>query len=69
MNNAAWLIADKNDFPGTDIVKFGESINLIRDRETFTNESVLKQYDDAMEVYKKYYKYEGSTEFLENSEN
>lgn len=33
-NNAAALLTDKNDFYGIDIVRFGDSINEIMDRET-----------------------------------
>lgn len=57
-NNAAALLADCNDFPGIDCARFGETIDIIRDRETFDRESVLKQYDDALELYRKYYQYD-----------
>lgn len=57
-NNAAELLADCNDFPGVDCARFGETIDIIRDRETFDRESVLKQYDDALELYRKYYQYD-----------
>ncbi|MGI6512179.1 MAG: ATP-binding protein [Catenisphaera adipataccumulans] len=57
-NNAAALLADCNDFPGVDCARFGETIDIIRDRETFDRESVLKQYDDALELYRKYYQYD-----------
>lgn len=57
-NNAAALLADCNDFPGVDCARFGETIDIIRDRETFARESVLKQYDDALELYRKYYQYD-----------
>lgn len=33
-NNAAALLADENNFFGIDIVKFGESINILQNRET-----------------------------------
>ena len=29
-NNAAGLLADKNHFPGIDMVKFGENISIIQ---------------------------------------
>lgn len=38
-NNAAGLLADKNHFPGIDIVKFGENISVIQKRITFENTS------------------------------
>jgi len=57
-NNAAALFADKNNFYGIDIVRFGNTINEILDRETVTGISVLKQYDVAVELYRKYYQYE-----------
>ncbi|MQM71990.1 MAG: AAA family ATPase [Eubacteriaceae bacterium] len=57
-NNAAALLADHNDFPGIDCARFGETIDIIRDRETFDRESILKQFDDALELYRKYYQYD-----------
>ena len=54
-NNAAKLLADKNDFPGFDIVIFGESINILKKRITLSGESILKQYYDAIEIYKNEY--------------
>ncbi len=57
-NNVAAIFADKNSFHGVDIVRFGDSINEIRDRETITNVSVLAQLDLALDFYRKYYQYE-----------
>lgn len=57
-NNAAALFADENQFSGIDIARFGSSINEIQDRETLTNMSVLKQYDLAISMYRRYYQYE-----------
>lgn len=57
-NRAAELLADHNDFPGIDLVRFGDSINIILDRDTLDHRSVLKQYDQAVDVYRKYYQYE-----------
>lgn len=56
--NAAALLADKNDFPGTDIVRFGATEDVILDRETLTEISVLQQIDLAVEMYARYYCYE-----------
>lgn len=57
-NNGAALLADQNDFPGLDMVRFGENIDYIMDRETFSKMSILKQYDSAIILYRKYYQYE-----------
>lgn len=57
-NNAAGLLADKNYFPGIDIVKFGENISIIQKRSTFENVSILEVYDRTMQVFKDYYQYE-----------
>lgn len=57
-NNAAALLADKNYFYGIDIARFGNSINEIRDRETIAGVSILKQYDEAVSMIKRYYLYE-----------
>lgn len=57
-NNAAGLLADKNHFPGIDIVKFGENISIIQKRITFENTSVLDIYEKALSVFRDYYQYE-----------
>ena len=57
-NNAAGLLADKNHFPGIDIVKFGENISIIQKRSTFENTSVLDVYEKAIDVFRDYYQYE-----------
>ena len=57
-NNAAALLADKNDFYGIDMARFGNSINEIMDRETISGVSILKQYDVAVNMIKRYYQYE-----------
>lgn len=57
-NNAAGILADKNHFPGIDMVKFGETISVIHKRTTFDNISVLTAFDKALEVFKDYYQYE-----------
>ena len=50
-NNAAGLLADKNHFPGIDIVKFGENISIIQKRVTFENISVLDVYEKSTVLY------------------
>ena len=57
-NNTAGLLADKNHFPGIDIVKFGENISIIQKRSTFENISILEVYEKAIEVFRDYYQYE-----------
>jgi len=57
-NNAAALLADSNDFYGTQIVRFGDSVSIILDREEFVHVSILKQYDHSVSMYRKYYQYE-----------
>ncbi len=57
-NNAAGILADKNHFPGIDIVKFGENISIIQKRATFENRSVLEVYEKSIEVFRDYYQYE-----------
>jgi len=57
-NNAAALLADENDFPGTDIARFGESISIILSRHTFEGTSVLEQMSAAMSVFDEHYTYE-----------
>lgn len=57
-NNAAALLADVNDFPGTDIIRFGGSVSEIRSRTQLQKMSVLEQYARAVDEYRKYYRYE-----------
>ena len=45
-NNAAGILADKNHFPGIDMVRFGDHI------------SILTVYEKGSEVFKDYYQYE-----------
>ncbi len=57
-NNAAGLLADTNDFPGVDIIKFGENISVIQKRITFDHMSILEIYKKSLEVFRDYYRYE-----------
>ena len=57
-NNAAGILADKNHFPGIDIVKFGEDISIIQKRSTFENTSALDVYEKVIDVFRDYYQYE-----------
>lgn len=57
-NNAAALLADKNDYKGVDIVRFGKDIDEIMDRNIIENMSILKMLKESVDMYKKYYQYE-----------
>nr|WP_294530317.1 ATP-binding protein [uncultured Blautia sp.] len=57
-NNAAGILADKNPFPGIDIMKFGENISIIQKRATFEHTSALEIYDKTLTVFRDYYQYE-----------
>lgn len=57
-NIAAELLADTNSFPGIDIARFGDSINIFLDRETIDKRSLLTQFDDATLFFKRYYEFE-----------
>lgn len=57
-NNAAALLSDTNHFSGIDIVRFGDSINIMLDRETYNHQSILSQFDLSLEMFRKYYQYE-----------
>ena len=57
-NHAAALFADKNNFSGIDMVRFGASISEILDRDILTNKSILEEYNQAILFFEKYYQYE-----------
>ena len=57
-NNAASLLAGENVFPGIDMARFGESINVMRSRRTFAGVSVLRQMHDALAFFEENYLYE-----------
>ena len=57
-NNAAAILSDNNDFPGIDIVRFGENISIMKKRATLEKCSVLKEYEEAVAIYRDYYQYE-----------
>lgn len=56
--NAGELLADKNNYRGIDIVRFGESINIMLDRASYEHESILKEYKQAIQKYCQYYQHE-----------
>ena len=47
-NNAGALLADRNEFNGIDIIRFGDTENEILERETCIKKSLLLQFADAM---------------------
>lgn len=57
-NNAANILSDNNTFPGIDIAKFGDSINIIKKRLILEDMSILEMYDCTVQTYRDYYQYE-----------
>lgn len=57
-NNAASIVADRNNFPCIDIARFGHSINEILDRNRLSNISILSAYQAAIDSFERYYEYE-----------
>ena len=57
-NNAALIVSDQNTFPGIDVARFGESINVIADRATLEGTSVIEQIDGACTMFERYYSVE-----------
>ena len=54
-NIAASLLADINNCPGLDIVVFGSSISDIKRRKTLNNQSIIKQYYEALKIFEEEY--------------
>ncbi|MBR7063825.1 MAG: AAA family ATPase, partial [Treponema sp.] len=50
--------SDVNNFSGIEIVRYGANINTILDRKSFTHQSILLQYENAISVFETYYQYE-----------
>ena len=57
-NQAALLVSEQNSFRGIDVARFGETLNIIMDRETFEEGSVVYEFDETMDMFEKYYSYE-----------
>ena len=55
-NNAAALLADDNQFTGIDIIRFGDTIDEIMDRESLENISILSQLEKTLQMFRKYYR-------------
>lgn len=54
-NLAAYLLSDDLEGVGLDIVKFGSSIDIIEKRNSLLSGSVVKQFNDAVSLFKEYY--------------
>ena len=57
-NRAAELLADKNEYPGIDIIRFGDDINTILKEKTIQHQSILTELEKAISMYRDYYRYE-----------
>ncbi len=57
-NNAAGILADRNQFPGIDLAKFGNSINVIQKCAVYDHISLLSSYEKAVEEFATFYEYE-----------
>lgn len=49
-NYAVTLLTDENQFPGVNIVTFGEHINIIPKKATFEHMSILKIYEHTVQI-------------------
>ena len=58
-NRAAALLADKNPYPGIDIVRFGPSVSAMLDRATVGHVSMPSQLGMAMEMYRRHLSIKG----------
>lgn len=54
-SNAAALLADDNSFGGCDIIRFGDTVSDILERQTHVDVSVLLQLERALSMYETYY--------------
>lgn len=57
-NNAAAILSDENSFPGIDIAVFGETISIIKKRQTIERKSIIQAYEESISVFKDYYSFE-----------
>lgn len=57
-NKAAEMLSDYNDFPGIDVVKFGDGINELLEREILEKTSVVELYDSAVKIFERNYSME-----------
>lgn len=56
--NAGLLFSSENAFPGIEIIRFGKSDNEILTRKTFSNQSVLDQYENVCDFFELFYSVE-----------
>ena len=56
--NTGELLSDQNRFPGISIVRYGENLNIILERYSIENDSILAQYDRAMDILTRMLTYE-----------
>ena len=57
-NIASELLSDVNNAPGIDVARFGNNISIFKERATFEHESVLLQYENALEMFRRNYCFE-----------
>lgn len=59
-NRSSELLSDQTNslLTGIDMIKFGSNHNTILHRDTFEKMSILKQYDQAIQVFERYYQFE-----------
>ena len=55
---SALLLSDQNDYPGIDIVRYGEDINEIQYRRTIDHISILDAYHQAESIFDIFYRSE-----------
>lgn len=58
LKKAAELLSDQNSFPGIDIARFDDSMNIILSRATFEGKSVLSQMEKTLSLFRGHYRYE-----------
>lgn len=54
----SFALLKENAMAGTDVVRFGKSINDMLDRVTVEGASALRQYESALEMYERYYAFD-----------
>lgn len=54
-NIAAEILADKNTAPGISIVRFGSDISIIHERQELKGISILSQFHQAVDIYRRNY--------------
>lgn len=57
-NQAALLLADRNSSSGIEVVRYGDSINDIRQRKDLSGESIVKQFQSSVRIFEDFYCFE-----------